>query len=243
MITIAICDDNAVFSNMLSEKINNLISSSLNKTCMYNVLSPFNGGRMYLEATKDYVIDALFLDIDMPEIGGFELAERLKELKHIPLIIFVSSFDNMVYGSFNYSPFGFVRKSNLDYDLKQTMERVISHFNQDEKTITLHTKDGIHNIKISEILYVECKNNYYTVKETSNAVYTCRGSITSIDKELEYSYFFKVHAAFIVNIKHVRSFYAKDGCVEMSDGVKIYIGKRRIAAFKKAYLDYLRKGI
>ena len=243
MITIAICDDNTAFSDLLLGRINNLICANANTKDKYEVLCSFDSGLSLLTSTDTSYIDILFLDIDMPDIGGFELAEKLNDSNQNPLIIFVSNYDNMVYSSFNYSPFGFVRKSNLDFDLQQTMERIFSHFNKNDKKITLHTTDGVRNIGTSEIMYVECKKNYYVIKDSSNTVYTCRGPINAIDKELVDPYFYKVHAAYIVNIKYVLSFNAKEGFVEMNDGIKIYISKRKIGDFKKVYLEYLRKGI
>lgn len=243
MITIAICDDNNDFSYLLFEKIKDIIGNNPSNTAEYEVLSPFNSGFCLLESKNIFNIDILFLDIDMPEIGGFELAEKFKEANRNPLIVFVSNFDNLVYSSFKYTPFGFVRKSNLDFDLTQTMERLFTQFAKNNNTVTLYTKDGTYKVKTEEIMYVESLRNYYLVKDSSNNTYKCRGTISSIGKELVGPYFSVVHHAYIVNIKSVSAFFDKEECVDMNDGKRIYISKRNLADFKKHYLDYLREGI
>ena len=50
----------------------------------------------------------------MPELDGFEVAEKLQSSKKNALIIFITSHEDKVYQSWKYQPFWFVRKSHME---------------------------------------------------------------------------------------------------------------------------------
>jgi DNA-binding LytR/AlgR family response regulator len=66
-----------------------------------NILNPFD---MYI------------LDIDMPDMNGFDLANKIYEKYPNAVIIFCTMHDNLVYDSFRLNAFYFVRKNNLEED-------------------------------------------------------------------------------------------------------------------------------
>lgn len=63
--------------------------------------------------------------IDMPKINGFDLVRRINS---IPLktnqysVIYISNYENLVFESFKYSPFRFVRKNMLESDFSEAIE-------------------------------------------------------------------------------------------------------------------------
>ena len=64
------------------------------------------------EEAKDFAADLLFLDIEMQELNGFELAAKIQETAPDILIIFVSAYESYVYKSFEFRPFRFIPKTN-----------------------------------------------------------------------------------------------------------------------------------
>ena len=65
--------------------------------------------------------DLLLLDIDMPEMNGMEIAKCLTDLLQKPLLVFVTSHDELVYDSLLYHPFGFIRKAYLEQELEKIL--------------------------------------------------------------------------------------------------------------------------
>ncbi|MCM1193508.1 MAG: response regulator [Butyrivibrio sp.] len=76
-----------------------------------------SGGELYEAACRDS-FDLLFLDIEMPGMNGFELAEKLCRECPGTYLVFVSAYENLVFNVFEYDSIWFVRKGNLEEELK-----------------------------------------------------------------------------------------------------------------------------
>ena len=114
MIRIAICDDEPIALQMLSEHIARaLAGQELSVSC-------FSSGSALRESLlSNHSFDVLFLDINMPDVNGIYLARHIRPLMGDALLIFVSSQDDAVFDSFAAEPFRFLRKSRLDAELPQ----------------------------------------------------------------------------------------------------------------------------
>ena len=96
---IFICDDEPRILKSISEKVKEILAD-----CTVN---EFSDSLSLLEALKNEECELLLLDIDMPQLGGLEIAGQLKLLRQKPLLVFVTSHDELVYDSLLFHPFGF----------------------------------------------------------------------------------------------------------------------------------------
>ena len=110
MIRIAIVDDEKIILNQVSR----LIKESIDEEIFLDV---YESSRDFARKIEKSIYDIIFLDIDMPEINGFELAETLTFVKPNITIVFISHLEHLVFRSFRFKPFGFVRKSYLEKDI------------------------------------------------------------------------------------------------------------------------------
>ena len=239
MIRIAVCDDNPAFAAALAKELSMLCIKTLPENLECRVLPPFYSASSVL-ACKDGGFDAIFLDIDMPEMSGFELAERIAENDPETLIVFVSAYDNFVYSSFAYSPFRFLRKSHLAEELPDAFEKVIERITQKTQVLSFQTTDGPATLRISDIVCFECDKNYYTAHTRSGSQYKCRGTITSLETVCTDSRFMRIHSSFIINLEHVSRVIDGSRAI-MSNGFDIGISQRRRKEFKDAYMKMLRR--
>ena len=72
---------------------------------------------------KTLSVDAIFLDIDIPEMNGFQIAKNVRKLYPDCMIIFCSSHNELVYESFEYEPFWFLCKSDYERKLDSVLEK------------------------------------------------------------------------------------------------------------------------
>ena len=93
----------------------------------------FSSGRELMRALEKEVCDILLLDIDMPDINGMDIAKWLVGLKKRPLLIFVTSHDELVYESFQYHPFGFIRKNYFDIEIRKVLADCVKELESSEK--------------------------------------------------------------------------------------------------------------
>lgn len=107
MIRAAICDDEPTILDFLHEHI----SEEFKRQGAEIHIDKFISGKDFLQAHKAEPFDAVFLDIRMPDISGFEAAAELRKLSEKAYIIFVTTENTLVYDSFSFQPFDFIPKT------------------------------------------------------------------------------------------------------------------------------------
>ncbi|HCP14548.1 MAG TPA: hypothetical protein DIT32_01995, partial [Peptococcaceae bacterium] len=70
--------------------------------------------------------DVVFLDINMPEMDGFTLAEQLLKLRRRPLIVFVTAYDQYAVQAFSLNAVDYVLKPILKERFEKTLDRLRS---------------------------------------------------------------------------------------------------------------------
>ena len=236
MISIAICDDHRDFAHLFHRKLKSL--------CDHNacVLPAFYSGLDIIEYLKINVIDILFLDIDMPDTNGFELAKFLCDKYPDIIIIFVSAYEDFVYSSFEYCPFRFLRKGYLDDELEITLCKAIEKILLSNNNILFDTTDGQVSLKPKDILFFEGQKNYYYIYTVGGQAFKCRGTMESVNTLMEKYYFFRIHSAYIVNLEHIENINNKCFLI-MKNNKTLSISKKRMPDFKNVYMQFIRRRV
>lgn len=180
MVQIALCDDNGAFLSKMGKQVEYAFLSQKIECKIKCFLS----GRKLLIENKVNPFDVLFLDIDMPEVSGFDLAKELKTVNPNCYIIFVTAHSEMVYDSFYFQPLNFITKTDgelFEQKLKTVVNQLVNNMNQ-QKIIVLENKDlGRKAIYLKDILFIESEKHYsiYHINRIDNCV-TVRESITNL---------------------------------------------------------------
>ena len=240
MLTIAVCDDNLRFANQLADSLRELCATRLPERIDCRLAPVFTRGADVLAYAAENTINVLFLDIDMPGMDGFALASALRESSPDTVIVFVSAYDEFVYSSFEYAPFRFLRKTHLAEELAVTFDKVVEKCMLDSESMEFETVDGRLMLRLRDIICFEGEKNYFVIKTTSGKGYRCRGTLSALEHSLDGYDFFRVHAAFIVNMAHIQSIH-DGGDVHMQNGIRVFISRRKIPAFKQAYMQFTRR--
>ena len=102
---IAVCDDNAVFLQFFKSMLANELESRSVKA----EIETFTKAESFFYCHGKKPFAAIFLDLDMPEMTGFEVARQLGQNGNC-FVIFVTSHQELVYDSFNFRPLNFICK-------------------------------------------------------------------------------------------------------------------------------------
>ena len=242
MINFAVCDDNLHFADMLMKRIISVCVARLPETIEFSTAPVFHSAAEVLGYLEHHLISVLFLDIDMPDVDGFQLAKALVEDYPDILIIFVSAHDDYVYSSFEYSPFRFLRKSHISTELEPVLLKAVDKLISENATVRFDTTDGEQIVRLHDIMYLKADKNYYLMITISGRIIRCRGALNDIEEQLEKCDFFRVNPGFIVNEEHIDS-YGKERYITMKDGTVIEISTRKSIAFKRSYMYFLRKRV
>ena len=243
MINIAVCDDDASFARFLATQIRELWAIKIPDSVALGDLAVFSGAAaLGSYADGDKALNIVFLDIDMPDKDGFAAASELKVRFPDVVIIFVSSYENYVYSSFEYSPFRFLRKSHLGEELPKALVQAVEKCMLDGRVISFDTTEGEQLVRLRDILYIESQKNYYIIREIAGHVVKCRGTMSEAEAKLEGGDMFRVHSGYLVNMANVASIKNATE-VRMISGECLPIARGRFAEFRDAYMKFTRRRI
>lgn len=186
------------------------------------ILDPFN---MYI------------LDIDMPDMNGFDLANKIYEKYPDAVIIFCTMHDNLVYDSFRLNAFYFVRKSNLEEDLAYSLKKYISLRTHD--TYVARTSTGIEKIPFDQIIYFEVAHNDMYIHLKDNNEIRERKSMQKLGAEINSAGFVQIGKSFLVNMRYLQKI--ENNSAVLSNGQIISIPKAQFSSVNKAFLMYLSR--
>lgn len=240
MIVFAVCDNDTAFAEIMTRYLQKLVVGFPAEIECY--VRTFFSAAQVLNYIHQNPIHILFLDIDMPDQNGFELAEILQKKSPSTIIIFVSAYDNYVYDAFKFSPFCFLRKTHLKEELGSVVQRVLDKYLERNETVIFSTVDGDMNLRVQDIIYIESVKNYYEIHLGEKTVCRCRGTLSSAESTLSNYNFYRIHTAFLVNMEHIRSVGANRQ-IELTDGTPFSVSLRKWKGFNEAYMEFSRKRV
>lgn len=243
MIRIAIVDDE---ENML-EYINKCVVDSCKYIFKEYEIQCFNNANDYLNAQKNNPFQIIFLDICMPELNGFELSKKLRDSSINQntdiFIIYITSNEQLVFQSFDYHPFHFIRKREdelIQNDISVVLKKVQRHISQN-KTITLNLPyNETITVQIQDIEYIISDKHYAQYYLVDGNLIKCREKITDIENKMFNFDFLRIHRSYIVNLKYVIQLIPAKKLVKMKSGKILDLGDNYTENARDKYRDYLR---
>lgn len=170
MIDILVCDDSAEIVEQVKkllcawEKVNTV---SFNIDCRQS-------GKFILENKHKY--DIAFIDIEMPEMSGLELAVELKKQNPDVLIIVLTSFQRYLDDAMRIHVFRYLSKPVDVNRFNKNLFDAVQEYRTLSKTIILETHDIVKKIKTKDILYIEKQALRRTSRDKRRRI--CDGSQT-----------------------------------------------------------------
>ena len=226
---IAVCDDE---SKILEE-----ITSFIEKALPSARIKSYSDGTSFISSGEERP-DVLLADIDMPGMSGMDLAATLASENAQTLVVFVTAHDELVYDSFKYHPFAFVRKKFLEEELRSVLSDCEKEIENQNKRFTFQNASTLVNLAQNEILYFEGQANYLAIHTTGDQ-YRMRSTMSAVEEELKNSGFLRIHKGFLVNLEHIR--ILKTEGLELDNGEVLPIGKSYSESAKKSILRFMRR--
>lgn len=197
--------------------------------------------------------DLVFLDIEMPGMGGFDLLGQIPEPDFS--VIFVTAYDQYALRAFRFAAIDYLLKPVDGGQLREAVNRatrqralperlaslgVLMHNLQAElksHRIALPSSKGADFVNVHDILYCQAESNYTHVHLKNGRKYILAKTLKDVEQLLEGLEFFRVHQSYLVNPEHVQQYLRDDGgYVVMSDGRHVPLSKRR----KDEFLSWIR---
>ena len=242
MARIAVCDDNAEVSKRIAE----LVRRSFGEHgCNYEIES-YSDGSELLGQNRLQPFDVLFLDIDMPNVSGFDIAKALRDDFSHCLIVFVTSHSELVFDSLDYQPFNFIRKNAgvpLSESIRRIVGKLIVHLKQDDTVVIEDENSRKVSEYIRNIICIESSGhylNYVIANKNSVKKIKSRGNLTDTEQFFESYNFVRFHRSYLINLSHIEHIDIGKREAEMTNGIVLPIGKTYKRAVDEKYDEFLR---
>ena len=223
------------------------------------VLGECSNGKTAIKQINDLKPDLIFLDINMKDMNGFEVLQKVN-ITPKPIVIFVTAYDNYASRAFDVDAFDFLLKPFKDQRFFKTISKVLniskaeaninfenrirelfSIYSEEAKLmnpkVKLPVKQGNKTVLLDpvNILYITAAG-YYAEIFTTDKKYVLRESLNNLDKLLDGNHFFRIHRSAIINIDQVKEIVHSEFSeidARMSDNTLLHISK----ANKKQFLE------
>lgn len=230
---IAVVDDDSVTLKQIYGLLNEIITEE-------KVIDLYDSSSEFFQSPKKIDYNLVFLDIDMPEFTGFELAANLKNVNPEITIVFVSNLEHLVFQSFEYNPFGFVRKSYLASDIKAVVKTYCREVSKAENVYVFCTSECTRKVAVSDILYFECMGHDLIVHTIRNSYKIKRDGVLNmkvLSDRFEDKGFIRVHRSFLINSGQIYTIN-RNG-ITLNNNEVISINPHKLGEIKDAYQRYL----
>jgi two-component system, LytTR family, response regulator len=185
------------------------------KTDFIKLVHTYDNAKDAIEFLKSHQVDLIFLDIEMPEISGFQF---LKEIKVKPHVILTTAFDQYALKSYDFDVDDYLLKP-IQYDrfLKATgkvyeivnkdkkIEEISTNSESEKEHIYITSSGKIIKIYIDDILYIEGMKDYLSINTTNKRILTLMNFDQLLSK-LPDKQFIRIHKSYIVAIHKIEQF-------------------------------------
>ncbi|MCL2052167.1 MAG: response regulator [Lachnospiraceae bacterium] len=153
MLKIAICDDEDFFL----EKMKTAVEIELNKLGINNfAIETYLSSRKLAGLNENISkYNVIFLDINMQELTGLELAKHIRKYDDDVLIVFVTAFIDYSIEGYKYGVADYLLKDTFAKTLPECIRTIIKRLKLKAGTITMDFLEGRETLNTSQILYFE----------------------------------------------------------------------------------------
>ena len=204
--------------------------------------------------------DLVFLDIQMPELNGFEVIEKVGP-ENMPAVIFATAFDEYAIQAFDAHALDYLLKPYDDDRFDLALDRALLQLKQKElgslserltalmeegkieeenealDRIMIKERGGVVFIKTEDIDFVEAAGDY-VVLYVGKKKHMTRESMTKMAVKLGSKDFVRIHRSTIVNlerVKELKPYFHGDYLVYLKDGRELKLSRRYWARLEKVF--------
>ncbi|MDZ7604231.1 MAG: LytTR family DNA-binding domain-containing protein [Cyclobacteriaceae bacterium] len=219
------------------------------------IISVCEGPKQGIGAIIKLKPNLVFLDIQMPEMSGFDVLQQLSPINFE--VIFVTSYDQYAIKAIKFSALDYLLKPIDVGDLMQAVKKMegriqskpnaftyqsvlhnIQHKAGKINRIAVPSMEGIDFFSTTDIIYFKADGNYTTIFLTNQRKHVISKNLKEFESLLSSSGFCRTHNSFLIHLYHVQKYIkGEGGYVMLTEGHHVEVSRRR----KDAFLNMLDK--
>lgn len=217
------------------------LEKCISKVPFLELAGSFSSASAALRFLNGNSVDAMFLDVNMPDLSGLDLVHSLE---NPPLVVFTTAYSEYAVEGFRVNavdyllkPFSFDEFLAASEKLKSRMEMVrasqsssATGYDHQDKFVFFKAGYKIVKVNVADIVYVESMSEYLKIYEVEESMpKVVLSSFRKLQEKLPESVFVRVHKSYMVNLSRVSE--VSGGALYMEGGKVIPIGDSYRASF------------
>ena len=237
------------------KKCVSLLSKTIEKTLPeITICGVANNAEDGIRLIKQFEPELVFLDIEMPQMTGFDMLASLDEINFD--VIFTTAYNQYAIKAIRFSALDYLLKPVDEEELKQAIARFkqklkvnkneqinqlfdnLKQLNKSYSKISVSTSEGVIFIAISDILYCEATGSYTQFYLKNNEKLLTSKTLKDYEEMLDGHQFFRIHHSYLINLNEIKRYIrGEGGTVIMSNGNEVLVSRRKKEEFiKKLHL-------
>ena len=229
---IAVIDDERSFADKVKKDIEKYFQEQ--KTVKVKC---FIDASLLIDLQKQNCYDLYLLDVEMPEVNGLTLAEKIRSLDNHAGIVFLTAHENYARHGYKVKAYDYLLKDSYQEELFLMLERVWKEDRENQEEYYIISSDNKEcNINENDIVYLVKEKQYPIFYCKDGVLHRERGTLRTILGRLPKDRFILIDKGTILNLKYVTQF---EKCViTLENGERLAVSRRLRTAVQEKLTDY-----
>lgn len=242
MIRIAVCDN----EKAVTHKLEVILEENAKKNLIVNqTVDVYNSSLTFMNYLNHYpeFYDLIYLDIEMPEIDGINLARKIRENNRNVIIIYISAHENYCADLFPVFPFRFLKKPIDEDAFAADYAAAYAEISRPEYFFSYHVRGVLYRNPLKDIIYFESsgRNINIVIKNKKEKSEQFRSKLGDLETHLmeHQAQFLRIHQSYLINVNLITEFGFD--YVKMFDGAILPISQEKQKHIRREYFNMEKK--
>ena len=246
MIDLILIDDEPSAIKSLEWEIENFCKN-------VKIVGTYTNATLAADFLKRNAVDCVFLDIEMPDMDGFQFLELFPNRNFS--VVITTAFDQYAIKAIKESALDYLLKPidsddliacfdkieqqkssvSISEKLENSLEKILQSTVLSQKKINVTNDGKMIFLNPDDIIYCESDGNYCTIYLENKEKIVLSQKLKFMEEKLAQLQFFRIHNSYLINLNKVKEFHKTDEYVVLSNQDKIPVSRQK----KSTFLDKL----
>lgn len=224
---IAVCDDDGIIREQIKDYL-----KSYSEAAVFD----YSSGKKMISSGERF--DLIFLDIEMDDCNGMDIAAELRRKNIDSHIVFLTSHDEFMAEAFKVKAFRFLTKPVKREDFDEALKEAEKEINS-RQMVYFTSKGANVSLWNDEIVYIESSGDGTILYDCSGKSYSITEPIKYWESILDRKMFYRIHKSYIVSLKYIKNIEKTKVTLLYTDS-ELTVSRRNMTRFREAYINYIR---
>jgi two-component system, LytTR family, response regulator len=230
------------------------------------VIDECSNGLQAIQAINQHKPDLVFLDIQMPEVNGFEVLNEI-ETVNPPVVIFATAYEKYALQAFEANAIDYLLKPFDRTRFREAIQKAVRYINgtsggeslsqirellrtynklkseegQYKQRILVKEKKRYFLVDLDEVCFFEASGDY-VVLHRPKSTHMINDSMNNLEGKLDPGQFVRIHRSTIINLRYIdnlQPYFNGEFYITMKNGVRLKLSRNYKDKLKTILIDDL----